>query len=158
MTNISKSLFIDEIEKAEPLRKFSMPHFISFKGDGDPERHLKYYRNVMILYWNNNAHMCKIFTTTLQDEVKKFDHLFNIKNNPKESLRDYVKRFKAEKVKIVECNDSIASAAFQKGLLVDHLQFEELIMKEDLILADSFSLVEKHALWDEAQRADKALE
>ena len=31
-------------------------------------------------------------------------------------------------------------------------------MKEDLTLADSFALAEKHALWDEAQRADKAPE
>ncbi|KAM2701094.1 hypothetical protein EV2_002963 [Malus domestica] len=32
---------------------------------------------------------------------KKFDHLFDIKKNPKESLHDYVRRFKAEKAKIV---------------------------------------------------------
>ncbi|KAM1262295.1 hypothetical protein ACFX2G_028049 [Malus domestica] len=88
--------------------------------------------------------MCRIFTSTLQDEVqdwfytllpqsiqnfnefsviftkeysfyrsikKKSNHFFNIKKNPKESLCDYVKRFK---VKIVGCNDSIVSAAFQK--------------------------------------------
>ena len=77
---------------------------------------------------------------------KKSDHLFNVKKNPKESLRDYVKRFKAEKAKIVGCNDSIASAAFQKGLLADHPLFGEMIMKEDLTLADSFALAEKHAL------------
>ena len=46
----------------------------------------------------------------------------------------------------------IASAAFQKGLLADHLLFGELIMKEDLTLAYFFSLAEKHALWDEARR------
>ncbi|KAM1830284.1 hypothetical protein ACFX14_023003 [Malus domestica] len=118
MTNMSKSPFTDEIEQAEPSRKFNMPHFTSFKEDGDPERHLKHYRSTM----------------------KKSDHLFNVKNNPKESLRDYVKRFKEEKARIVRCNDSITSAAFQKGLLVDHPLFEELIMKEDL------TLTEKHAL------------
>ncbi|KAM1256715.1 hypothetical protein ACFX2G_031393 [Malus domestica] len=31
-----------------------------------------------------------------------------------------------------------------------------MIMKEDLTLADSFTLAEKHALWDEAGRAEKA--
>ena len=31
-------------------------------------------------------------------------------------------------------------------------------MKEDLTLADSFALAEKHALWDEARRAEKAPE
>ncbi|KAM1292670.1 hypothetical protein ACFX2I_019600 [Malus domestica] len=124
-----------------------MSYFTSFKWDGDPERHLKHYRSAMILYRNNNALMCKIFTTTLQgkaqdwfhtllpqsiwsfDELsliftkeyslyrsikKKSEHLFNIKKNPKESYYDYVKRFKAEKAKIVKCNDSIASVVFQK--------------------------------------------
>ncbi|CAN6562464.1 unnamed protein product [Malus baccata var. baccata] len=85
---------------------------------------------------------------------KKSDHLFNVKKNPKESLRDYVKTFKAEKAKIVGCNDSIASAVFQKRLPVDYPLFGEMIMKEDLTLADSFTLAEKHALLDEARRTE----
>ncbi|KAM1044216.1 hypothetical protein ACFX2A_036184 [Malus domestica] len=83
---------------------------------------------------------------------KKSDHLFDVKKNLKESFRDYVRRFKAEKARIVECNDLIARAAFQKRLLADHSLFEKLIMKEDLTLADSFALAEKHALWDEARQ------
>ena len=77
---------------------------------------------------------------------KKSDHLFNVKKNPKESLRNYVRRFKVEKARIVGCNDSIARVTFQKGLPVDHPLFGKLIMKEDLTLADSFALAEKHAL------------
>ncbi|KAM1824164.1 hypothetical protein ACFX13_023789 [Malus domestica] len=158
MTNISRSPFTDEIEQAEPPREFSMPHFTSFKGDEDPERHLKRYQSAMILYRNNDELICKIFATTLQEYSsyrsikKKSDHLFNVKKNPKESLRDYVRRFKVEKVKIVGCNDSIARAAFQKGLPADHPLFGKLIMKEDLTLADSFALAEKYALWDEARQ------
>ncbi|KAM2937926.1 hypothetical protein FF1_037775 [Malus domestica] len=83
---------------------------------------------------------------------KKSDHLFDVKKNPKELLRDYVRRFKIEKAKIVGCNDSIARTAFQKGLPADHPLFGKLIMKEDLTLADSFALAEKHALWDEARQ------
>ncbi|KAM2983297.1 hypothetical protein FF2_009245 [Malus domestica] len=55
--------------------------------------------------------------------------------------------FKAEKAKIIGCNDSIASAAFQKILLADHPMIGELTKKEDLTMANSFALVEKHALW-----------
>ncbi|KAM2941964.1 hypothetical protein COP2_031134 [Malus domestica] len=132
----------------------------------------------MILYRNNDDLMCKIFATTLQGEVqhwsytlppqsirsfdelslafpkeyssycsikKKFDHLFNVKKNPKEFIRDYVKRFKAEKVRI-------AKATFQKGLPANHPLFRKLIIKEDLTLADIFTLAEKYALWDEARR------
>ncbi|XP_068328119.1 uncharacterized protein [Pyrus communis] len=152
MTNISRLSFADEIEQAEPPREFSMLHFISFKGDKDPKRHLKHYQSAMLLYQNNDYLMCKIFATTVQSEEqdwfytlppqsiwsfdklslvfikeyssyhsikKKSDHLFNIKKNPKESLRDYVKRFKTEKVRIVGCNDLIAKSVFQKGLPVD---------------------------------------
>ncbi|KAM1875380.1 hypothetical protein ACFX14_042954 [Malus domestica] len=177
--NISRSPFTEEIEEAEPPREFSMPHFTSFKGDEDPDRHLKRYQRAMILYRNNDDLMCKIFATTLQGEAqdwfytlppqsirnfyelslvftkeyscyrsikKKSDHLFDVKKNPKESLRDYVRRFKIEKAKIVGCNDSIARAAFQKGLSADHPLFGKLIMKEDLTLADFFALAEKHAL------------
>ncbi|KAM1014610.1 hypothetical protein ACFX2C_044574 [Malus domestica] len=65
MTNITRSPFMDKIEQAEPPRKFSMPHFIYFKGDEDPERHLKHYQSAMILYRNNDDLMCKIFSITL---------------------------------------------------------------------------------------------
>ncbi|XP_048443373.1 uncharacterized protein LOC125478797 [Pyrus x bretschneideri] len=188
MTNISRSPFTDEIEQAEPQRKFSMPHFTSFKGDRDLERHLKHYQSTMILYRSKDALMCKIFAITLQGEAqdwfhtlpprsirsfndlslvftkeyssyhsikKKSDHLFNVKKNPKKSLRDYVKRFKMEKAKIVVCDDSIASAAFQKGLPADRPLFGEMMIKEDLTLVDSFALVKNHALWDEARRTEK---
>ncbi|XP_048440379.1 uncharacterized protein LOC125477394 [Pyrus x bretschneideri] len=168
MANISKSPFIDEIEQAEPPHKFSMPHFTSFKGDGDPKRHLKHYRSAIVLYRNNDALICKIFATTLQGEAQDWFHTLpprSIQNfddlslkNPKESLRDYVKRFKLEKAKTVRCDDSIASAAFQKELPADHSLFGEMIMKEDLTLADSFALAEKHAFWDKARRAEKAPE
>ncbi|XP_068328296.1 uncharacterized protein [Pyrus communis] len=101
----------------------------------------------MVLYWNNDALMCKIFATTLRGEAqdwfhtllprsirsfddlslvftkeyssyrsikKKSDHLLNVKKNLKESFCDYVERFKVEKAKIVRCDDSIATAAFQQ--------------------------------------------
>ncbi|KAM2835754.1 hypothetical protein PS2_032635 [Malus domestica] len=63
ITNISKSSFTDKIEQAEPPREFSMLHFTSFKGDEEPERHLKYYQSTMIFYQNNDDLMCKIFVT-----------------------------------------------------------------------------------------------
>ncbi|KAM2718361.1 hypothetical protein EV1_030278 [Malus domestica] len=69
MTNMIRSPFTDEIEQAEPPHKFNMPHFTSFKGNADPERHLKHYRSTMVIYWNNDALMCKIFATTLQGEA-----------------------------------------------------------------------------------------
>ncbi|KAM2715783.1 hypothetical protein EV2_045342 [Malus domestica] len=69
---MSRSLFTNEIKRAKPSRKFSMPHFTSFKEDEDPERHLKHYQSTMVIYWNKNNLMCKIFTTTLQGEVQEW--------------------------------------------------------------------------------------
>ncbi|KAM2485649.1 hypothetical protein ACFX1W_037813 [Malus domestica] len=74
MTNMSKSSFTDEIEQVEPPRKFSMQHFTYFKRDGDPERHLKHYRSIMVLYRNNDALMYKIFATTLQGKAQDWFH------------------------------------------------------------------------------------
>ncbi|KAM1404941.1 hypothetical protein ACFX2I_013379 [Malus domestica] len=84
MTNISKSPFTEEIEQAEPPRKFNMPHFTSFKGEEHPEKHLKYYRSAMILYQNNDDLMCKIFATTLQGETE--DWLYTL---PPQSIRSF---------------------------------------------------------------------
>ncbi|KAM1788038.1 hypothetical protein ACFX11_038379 [Malus domestica] len=71
---------------------------------------------------------------------------FSFKKDLKESLHTYVKMFKAEKVKIIGCNDNIASSAFQKGLLADRPLFKELTMDKNLTLVDSYALAEKHYL------------
>ncbi|CAL8988562.1 unnamed protein product [Prunus brigantina] len=51
---------------------------------------------------------------------KNPDHLFNLRKKSDESLRDYIKRFKVEKVNIIGCDDRIASSAFKKGLHAEH--------------------------------------
>ncbi|CAN6686068.1 unnamed protein product [Malus baccata var. baccata] len=182
------SPFTNEIEWIYPPRRFTMPHFIPYKGDEDPDRHLKYYRSSMILYRNNDAFMCKNFATTLQGEAQDWfhilppqliqsfnklsfvftkeyssnhaikrtsDHLFSIVKDPREIIRDYVKRFKVEKAKIVGCNEDIATTAFRNGLPTEHPLFKKLIMGEELTLTALYALAEKHALWDEAKQSNK---
>ncbi|KAB2606479.1 hypothetical protein D8674_006196 [Pyrus ussuriensis x Pyrus communis] len=143
MANLSRSPFIVEIEETKPPR------------------------NAITLYANNDALMCKIFATTELSLVftkeyssycsikKKSDYLFNMKNDLKESFCIYVKRFKVEKAKIVECDDSITCSAFRKGLPADHPLFEELIMGKNLSLANSYALAEKHSFWDEEKCSQK---
>ncbi|XP_070669018.1 uncharacterized protein [Malus domestica] len=86
---------------------------------------------------------------------KRSDQFFSMKNDPNESFCTYVKRFKAEKAKIIGCDDSIACSAFQKGLPADHSFFGELIMGENMSLATSYALAEKHSLWDEEKHSQK---
>ncbi|XP_050141143.1 uncharacterized protein LOC126617138 [Malus sylvestris] len=188
MTNISMSPFTNKIEWIDPPRGFIMPHFILYKGDEDPDRHLKYYHNTMILYRNDDVLMCKIFTTTLKSEAQDWfhtlpsqsiqsfnelsfvftneylsncsikmtsDYLFSIVKDPRETIRDYVKSFKVGNAKIVGCNEDIETAAFRNELPTEHPLFEKLIMGEELTLAASYALAEKHALWDEAKQSNK---
>nr|XP_028964672.1 uncharacterized protein LOC108172528 [Malus domestica] len=93
--------------------------------------------------WNFNKFSLVFTKEYLSDRSikKKSDHLFNMKKDPNESFRTYVKRFKAEKAKTFRCDDSIACSTFWKGLPADHPFFEELIMGENLTLIDCYALI-----------------
>ncbi|XP_050131522.1 uncharacterized protein LOC126607861 [Malus sylvestris] len=83
------------------------------------------------------------------------DYLFSIIKDPWATIRDYVKRFKAEKAKIVGCNEDIATSTFKNGHLTKHHLYRKLIMGEKLTLTASYALVEKHALQNEAKQSNK---
>lgn len=74
------------------------------------------------------------------------DHLFNIVKDLKESIRNYVNRFKVEKAKIIGCSEGITTAAFKNEIPTEHPLFRKLIMGGELTLAASYALVEKQAL------------
>ncbi|XP_009342928.2 uncharacterized protein LOC103934893 [Pyrus x bretschneideri] len=86
---------------------------------------------------------------------KTSNHLFNIVKDHKETICDYVKRFKTEKAKIISYNEDITTATFRNGLSIEHLLFKKLIMGEELTLAVSYALAEKHTLCDEAKQSNK---
>ncbi|CAL8153326.1 unnamed protein product [Prunus armeniaca] len=121
----NSSPFTVEIEQVAPPKQFSTPSFTCFKGDSDPESHLKHFKSLMILYKAKNALMCMTFQGAAQDWFhtlpsglikKNPDHLFNLHKKFDESLRDYIKRFKMKRANIVGCDDQIASSAFKRGL------------------------------------------
>ncbi|CAL9021215.1 unnamed protein product, partial [Prunus brigantina] len=85
-----------------------------------------------------------IFTkeyTSYRTIKKKFDHLFNLCKKHDESLRDYIKRFKAEKANIVGYDDRITSLAFKKGLPAEHL-YNKLTIAPNQTLEEVFTTVE----------------
>ncbi|BFG41017.1 hypothetical protein CerSpe_272910 [Prunus speciosa] len=51
-----------------------MPSFTSFKGDSDPESHLKHFKSAMILYKYEDALMCKVFAMTLREAAQDWFH------------------------------------------------------------------------------------
>nr|XP_008363446.1 uncharacterized protein LOC103427155 [Malus domestica] len=147
MTNISRSPFTDKIEQTDPPCGFTMPHFTLYKGDEDLDQHLKHYCSTMIHYRNNNAVLCKFFATIYKARCKTgfthcrhkeylfnrsikrtSDHLFSIVKGHWETVRDYIKRFKAEKAKIVGYIEDIELTTFKNELLTEHLLFKKLIM------------------------------
>ncbi|XP_021815823.1 uncharacterized protein LOC110758310 [Prunus avium] len=80
--------------------------------------------------------------TSYRTIKKNPDHLFNIRKKSDESLRDYIKRFKAEKANIVGCDDQIASSAFKKGLPAEHDVYRELTIAPSQTLAEVLAIVE----------------
>ncbi|XP_021807028.1 uncharacterized protein LOC110750948 [Prunus avium] len=184
----NSSLFTTEIEQAAPPKRFSTPSFTCFKGDSDPESHLKHFKSVMILHKVEDALMCKVLAMTLlgaaqdcfytlpfgsissfkerayvftkeytsyQTIKKNPDHLFNLHKKSDESLRDYIKRFKAERAKIVGCDDQVASSAFKRGLPTECELYGELTISPCQTLVEVFATAEHYALWDDDRIAAK---
>ncbi|XP_021804529.1 uncharacterized protein LOC110748862 [Prunus avium] len=48
------------MEQVPPPKRFTMPSITPFKGDFDPESHLRHFKSPMILYKADDALMCKI--------------------------------------------------------------------------------------------------
>ncbi|XP_016648956.1 PREDICTED: uncharacterized protein LOC107880920 [Prunus mume] len=164
----NSSPFTVKIEQAAPPKRFSTPSFTCFKGDSDLKSHLKHFKSLMILYKAKDALMCKVFSsfkelayvftkeyTSYRTIKKNPDHQYNLCKKPDESIRDYIKRFKAEKANIVGCDDQIASCAFQKGLPAEHNLYRELTITPSQTLAEVYATAEHYALWDDNRIAAK---
>ncbi|KAI5311401.1 hypothetical protein L3X38_000063 [Prunus dulcis] len=64
---VNPTSFTSEIEQAAPPKWLSMSSFKPFKGDSDPERHLKHFKSAMILYKAEDALMCKVFAMPCEE-------------------------------------------------------------------------------------------
>ncbi|VVA22840.1 PREDICTED: VITISV_027903, partial [Prunus dulcis] len=106
----------------------------------------------------NFKKLARIFTkeyTSYKMVRKHADHLFNLRKKPNESLRDYLRRFKAEKANIIGCNHQVASLAFKKGLPTEHELYRELAITPSQTLAKVFETAERYALWNNDHIAAK---
>ncbi|XP_034203670.1 uncharacterized protein LOC117618172 [Prunus dulcis] len=188
MDQVNSTPFTLDIEQAAHPKRFITPSFKHFKGDFDPESHLKHFKSIMIFYKANEALMWKVFAMTLQGAaqdwfhtlpsgsissfkelayvfIKEYtsyrtikknpDHLFNLQKKDDESLRDYIKRFKAETANIIGCDDRIASSAFKRGLPIECEMYRELTISPCQTLVEVFATAEPYALWDDDRTAAK---
>ncbi|KAH0976173.1 hypothetical protein GBA52_018072 [Prunus armeniaca] len=139
--------FTLEIEQADPPKRFSTPSFTHFKGDSDPKSHQ-----------NTSKELAYVFIkeyTSYPTIKKNPDHLYNLHKKSNESLRDYIKGFKAKKANIVGCDDRIVSSAFKKGLPTEHDLYRELTITPSQTLAKVYATAERYALWDDDRIAAK---
>ncbi|XP_016648290.1 PREDICTED: uncharacterized protein LOC107880713 [Prunus mume] len=164
MDQAISTLFTPEIEQAAPPKRFSTPSFIYFKGDSDPESHLKHFKAQDWFYtlpsWSISSfkELAYVFTkeyTSYRTIKKNPDHLFNLRKKLDESIRDYIKRFKTEKANIVGCDNQIASSTLKKGLPAEHDLHRELTITPSQTLAEVYVTVERYALWDDDRIAEK---
>ncbi|XP_020415484.1 uncharacterized protein LOC109948005 [Prunus persica] len=84
--------------------------------------------------------------TSYRTIKKNPDHLYNFRKKSDKSLRDYIKRFKAEKANIAGCDDRITSSAFRTGLPAEHDLYHELTITSIQTLAEFYATVERYAL------------
>ncbi|CAL9007606.1 unnamed protein product [Prunus brigantina] len=81
--------------------------------------------------------------------------MYNLRKKSDESLRNYIKRFKAEKANIVGCDNRISSSAFKKGLPAEHDLYRELtITDDDRIAAKKSTKQEDQPTKRAGQRSD----
>ena len=60
-----QSPFLEEIERALMLSRFTRPPFNSYDGRTDSVEHVSHYIHMMSLYTHNDALMCKVFPSSL---------------------------------------------------------------------------------------------
>ncbi|CAL2241714.1 unnamed protein product [Prunus armeniaca] len=114
---------------------------------------------------SNFKELAYVFTkeyTSYRSIKKNPDHLFNLHKKSDESLRDYIKRFKAERANIVGCDDQIASSAFKRGLPTECELYRELTISPRQTLVEVFAIAERYTLWDDdwiaMKKADQVAE
>ncbi|CAL2246254.1 unnamed protein product [Prunus armeniaca] len=71
---VDYSPFTDEVEQALPPKQFTTPSITPFKGDSDPESHLRHFKMAIILYKADDALICKVFVMTLRGAAQDWFH------------------------------------------------------------------------------------
>ena len=65
LSQISKSPFTREIEKAKLPRWFHQPMFVMYNGRTDPVEHISQFKQKMVVHSQDEALMCRVFPSSL---------------------------------------------------------------------------------------------
>ena len=95
----ARSLFSNEIERAEMPDRFTRPPFNCYDEKTDPVEHVNHYIQMMSLHTHNDALMCKVFLSSLGPTALRW---FN--GLRKGSIHSFSKLIQEFGVRFVTCN------------------------------------------------------
>ena len=87
------SPFSNEIEREQMSKRFNKPPFISYDGKVNPVEHVSHYIQMMSLYSQNDALMCKVFPSSLEPTALRW---FNgLRKGSIHSFGELIQEFRA---------------------------------------------------------------
>ncbi|XP_030958770.1 uncharacterized protein LOC115980682 [Quercus lobata] len=151
LCGVARSPFLDEVKHKQMSRRFSRPQFISYDGEANPIEHVSHYIQMMSLYNQNDALMCKLSTAT-GGCVALYE------DGAKETLWSYVNRYWELYNEIGKGNEKVAASTFRLGLPEDSELRESLTMRPLESMRQLMRCIEKYkGLEDDRQQSkDKA--
>ncbi|XP_039143940.1 uncharacterized protein LOC120281069 [Dioscorea cayenensis subsp. rotundata] len=120
-------------------KKFKMPQLTTYSGKGDRYDHMQNYDAVMLLHGWEDAIMCIAFQLTL------------IEQSQKESLKDYVERFRAATLEVQDLQAIVAVSGMLQGTRSRDFQ-KSLSLDQPLTLGNLFNQANKFILSDNVMR------
>ena len=118
LSQISKSPFTWEIEKAKLPRRFHQPTFTMYNGWTDPVEHVSQFKQKMAVHSQDEALMCRVFPSSLGPmSMRWFDE---IRTNSISSFKKLTQSFCS---RFITCNrvpqplDSLLSMSMREGEL-----------------------------------------
>ena len=116
LSQISKSLFTQGIEKAKLPRRFHQPTFAMYNGRMDLVEHVSQFKQKMIVYSQNEALMCRVFQSSLGPMAMKwFDGL---RTNYVSSFKKFTQSFCSRFItcsRVPQPLDSLLSMSMREG-------------------------------------------
>ena len=90
---VAWSPFSNEIEREQMPKRFNRPPFISYDGKVNPVEHVSHYIQMMSLYSQNDALMCKVFPSSLEPTALRW---FNgLRKGSIHSFGELIQEFRA---------------------------------------------------------------
>ena len=100
----ARSPFLNEIERAPMLSKFTWPPFNSYNGKTNSVKHVSHYIHMMSLHTHNNALMCKVCPSSLgPTSLRWFNRL------QKSFIHSFVKLIQEFSARFITCSPVLQS-------------------------------------------------